>query len=241
MNDLNNKNSVIVDCRACDKTVYSLENMGFEVIPTVKIDNLYNAVATHADMQIHYMGKNGFVCASEAYDHYKSHIMSVPLIKGSKPIGSKYPDDVLYNAASFGDYVICNAACTAIEILETYKSMGKRILNVRQGYSKCSVCIADRNSIITSDKGIARIAEKNKIDVLLIDVGHIELTGMDYGFIGGATGLIKENVLAVNGDINTHPDSDRIKQFLKDRAVEIVCLKRGIMTDIGSILSKIDI
>lgn len=235
-------NIVIADCRADNRTIYSLENAGLQVIPTIRLDCLYDAIASHADIQIHYIGNNSFVCALEAYNHYKRLLPDgFALIKGSKSLDAKYPADIAYNAAALKDYVICNSAYTAIEILETYKSMGKDILNVKQGYSKCSVCMVNGSAIITADKRIAKTAKDHNIDVLEINSGYIKLRSMDYGFIGGATGLIKKNTLAVNGELNSHPQGKRIKDFCIKHNSEIVELKDGIMEDIGSIIANIDI
>ena len=235
-------NIAIVDCRADNKRIYSLESIGLQIIPTIKIDSLYDAIATHADIQIHYLGNNRFVCAPEAFEHYKKRLpCGFELIGGSEKLSAKYPYDIAYNAAVLRNYVICNSAYTATEILSEYKSMSKEILNVRQGYSKCSICVVNGSAIITSDKGIAAQASAHGIDVLEIKPQHIKLRNLDYGFIGGATGLIKENVLAVNGDINTHPDGNRIKQFCKEHGVELFTLKDGILEDIGTIISNFNI
>ena len=59
---------IIVDCRAVIK---ELQKTCSTVIPTVKLGCLYDTVASHADMQIHYLGDNRFVCAPETYSHYK--------------------------------------------------------------------------------------------------------------------------------------------------------------------------
>ena len=77
------------------------------------------------------------------------------------------------------------------------------------------------------------------IDVLKISHGHIELRNLDYGFIGGATGLIDNNTLAVNGDINSHPDSEQIKAFCNKYNVDIVPLKDSNIVDIGTIIVNI--
>ena len=117
--------------------------------------------------------------------------------------------------------------------------MNKNILNVRQGYSKCSTAIVTGNAVITADTGIYKTSVDNGIDALKITSGNIKLRGMEYGFIGGATGLIAENVLGVNGNIHTHIDSDEIKTFCSKRNVEIVPLKDGILEDIGTIITNI--
>lgn len=232
----------IVDCRADDTTVYNLEKTGLTVIPTKLLKNLYDGIASHADIQIHYLGNNRFVCAPETYSHYRNWLPDgFKLIKGSAKLKSTYPQDIAYNTASFGKFVICNTASTAIEILSEYKSMSRIILNVKQGYSKCSICIVNKNSIITSDDNIVKTAIKENINILKINAGHIKLRSMDYGFIGGATGLIENNILAVNGNINTHPDGDRIKEFCRNQNVELYELKDGMLEDIGSIVSNLHI
>lgn len=233
-------NVAIVDKRADEKTIYSLEKAGLYVIPTTVIKGLYDAVATHADMQIHYLGSNKFICAPETFLHYKKLLPDeFTLLTGSVQVGSEYPHDISYNAAVLNDFVICNAAYTAIEILSEYKCMNKNILNVRQGYSKCSTAIVTGNAVITADTGIYKTSVDNGIDALKITSGNIKLRGMEYGFIGGATGLIAENVLGVNGNIYTHIDSDNIKAFCNKHNVELVPLKDGILEDIGTIITNI--
>lgn len=71
------KKIAVIDCRADDKTVYTLEKLNIKVIPTLKIDNLYDSVATHADIQIHYIGNNCFISAPETYEHYKNICLKV--------------------------------------------------------------------------------------------------------------------------------------------------------------------
>ena len=231
----------VVDCRADNETVYALEKMGITVIPTVKVEGLYDAVATHADMQIHCLENGRFICAPEVFEHYKKQLPDdICIVKGKSAVGAKYPEDVLYNAAVLRDYVICNARYTESEILSQYSTLKKIIINVKQGYSKCNICIVNGHAVITSDKGIEKSLKNiGDIDVLTIDAGHIKLRGMPYGFIGGATGLIRKNILAVNGDLYTHPDGKIIEHFCKAHNVEITVLKSGILTDIGSVITNI--
>lgn len=233
-----NKRSVgvLTDFRVSEETVHELSLMGIKTFKTKRVKSLYESVCGHTDMQIHHLGKNRFVAASETYDYYNELFRDAIIIKGSKYLSDKYPDDILYNAAVFGNFVVCNAACTAIEILSEYRSMNKVILNVKQGYAKCSICIVNENAIITSDKGIYNEAKKNKIDVLRIDPGYIKLNGMSYGFIGGATGLIAPDILAVNGDIKTHQNCNDIIAFCKNYGISVVSLKNGEIEDIGSII-----
>lgn len=112
---------------------------------------------------------------------------------------------------------------------------------MRQGYSKCSTCVVSQNAIITADTGIYKAAESNGIEVLCINNDGIHLRSGRIGFIGGVSGLIDKGTLAFNGDINRHSDSNIIKDFCKNKNVEIVCLKDGELEDIGTITVNYDI
>lgn len=236
--NLPNKRSkgVIVDFRMSDESVLTLKSLGIEAIKSVKIDNVIDEVCGHCDVQIHHLGANRFICAPKAYEHYKAVLPNADVIKGSKCLTEKYPGDVWYNAAAFGDYLICNTACTALEILSEYRSLNRKILNVKQGYAKCSICVVSNRAIITSDKGIYKIANQNEIDALLIEPGFIELYGGMDGFIGGASGLIAPNTLAVNGNIKTHKNCEDIVAFCKNHSVDVVSLNNGNIVDIGSVI-----
>ena len=227
---------VIVDYRTDKEAIDTLVSMGIECILSCRVSSLYEAVCGHPDMMIHHLGGNRFITAPEAYEHFKAVIPDADIIKGSKPLKSAYPDDIRYNAASVGRYLFCNAPCTATEILTEYKTLKREILSVKQGYTKCSICVVSENAIITSDAGIYKKAVECKIDALKITEGYIELKGMSYGFIGGATGLIAPDTLAVNGNLKTHPDYNNIVDFCNNYNVNIISLKNGAIYDIGSIL-----
>ncbi len=235
--NLPNKRSkgVLADYRISEESESFLKSLNITVYKSAKLTSVGKAVCGHTDIQIHHLGKNRFVCAPECYNHYKSILPDADIIKGSKPLSEKYPADIPYNAATFGDFLICSAACTAIEILSEYLSLNRKILNVKQGYAKCSICPINSNAIITADKGIYKTATANGIDVLLIEPGCIELYGME-GFIGGASGLIAPDMLAVNGNIKTHKNCNEIISFCKKYGVEVVSLNQGKIVDIGSII-----
>lgn len=226
---------VIIDFRSDSETINSLNELGIDMIPTIPVQNIQNAVCGHADMMLHHIGENRFIAAPEAYAYYKSVLPDAEVIQGSKQLSPDYPNDIPYNCAVFGDYVICSIAYTASELLEEYKN--KTIINVKQGYAKCSTCIVSESAIITADKGIAAECRKHGIDVLKIVPGYIDLPGMNYGFIGGSTGLISNDVLAVNGELKTHPDGESIRDFCKSHGVNVYELKKGLIKDIGSIMA----
>jgi hypothetical protein len=109
------------------------------------------------------------------------------------------------------------------------------MVDVRQGYAKCSIVIVDEDSIITYDKGIERACSAAGMDVLLIRPGYIRLDGYDTGFIGGTSGRIGDTIFFY-GDPDTHPDGDAIRKFILSKGLKISSLKEGELTDIGSII-----
>lgn len=222
---------VIIDCRADRETIESLEKRGIEPILSYQSDNLHPAICSHPDMTIAHLDGNRFICAPDAYGYYKSVLQNAEIIKGAVDIKPEYPHDVAYNITLLGGFTFMNTATEQPKVFG-----GGEIINVRQGYTKCSICIVNENAIITADKGIYKAARGKNVDALLISAGHIDLPDMNYGFIGGAAGLIAPDTLAVNGDISAHPDCEAITRFCADRGVKITPLKSGVIRDIGSIL-----
>ncbi|MCD8390669.1 MAG: hypothetical protein LUD03_02370 [Firmicutes bacterium] len=227
---------VVADCRISPESVKKLNSLGIEVILSYKSENLLPPISAHPDMTILHLGGNRFVCSPDSYDYYKERLNGADVARGVCVLKKDYPNDVPYNITIFGEYVFLNASSNQTEIAKTYVSSSKKILNVKQGYTKCNICVVSRNALITSDTGIYKTAVDNKIDALLIESGYIELKGMDCGFIGGASGLIAPNMLAVNGDIKTHPDGCKMIEFCKKHGVDVISLKKGILEDIGTIL-----
>jgi len=120
--------------------------------------------------------------------------------------------------------------------MEKAKDMEMIFIDVKQGYSKCSICVVDENSVITADQGIAKKISKEKgPDCLLISPGHIILERHEYGFIGGSCGLIG-NEIVFNGDISLHPDFKRISNYIKSRGLSLKWFPGREPEDIGSLL-----
>ena len=69
-------------------------------------------------------------------------------------------------------------------------------------------------------------------DVLLIQPGHIDLPGYDYGFIGGAS-FVYENKVIFFGNIEGHPDYTEIRDFIDEAGYEMIYEKNTQLTDLG--------
>ena len=109
-------------------------------------------------------------------------------------------------------------------------------INVKQGYSKCSVLIVDENSIITEDLKIHEAALLRGIDSLLIQKGFVKLEGFDFGFIGGAGFKTSISRMAFTGTINNHPNKEKIINFLAKKNITVEFMSSENIFDVGSII-----
>ena len=215
----------------------NLERLDILPVKLRGLDIFATPVRNHPDMLCHHVGGSSWIFYKSVYENNKRAIdeLSLEIILADDPQSGKYPANIALNAACIGRYIICTEKYTE-SLIAANSQCKHKILNVKQGYAKCSVCIVDENSIITSDVSIYNICVKNAIDVLLIRPGYINLQGYDYGFIGGCAGLIDVKSLAFTGDIKQHPDYENIKNFCDDRAVEIISLSQKKLYDYGSLL-----
>lgn len=212
--------------------IQALADMGINSFKICKSSNLETFCADHADILTYHLGNGRFIVDETAVNAFENYS-----INDTVNVASPYPNDCLLNAADIGDYIICNRKITHESILKSAEKQNKRIINVNQGYAKCSVCIVKRNTVITDDASIYQ--ECNKIDgvsVLFVSKGSVVLHGQNYGFLGGASGLIGEDNLFFNGDLSYHKDVLAIKQFLSYHNVKYIDIKNKPLTDVGSII-----
>ncbi|WHH59297.1 DUF6873 family GME fold protein [Petroclostridium sp. X23] len=229
---------VIVDGRVSSSIISSLHELGIDTILTPALASLYPSVRCHPDMLIHPIGDDIVVAAPDVYDLFKPLLMplKIKLIRGKTYIKSNYPESIAYNVARINNVAFHNITYTDPVVRDYLEQKNVRMINVKQGYAKCSVCIVNEHAIITSDRGIANAADTYNLDVLLIRPGYILLPGLNYGFVGGATGLIARNQLAAAGSLNKHPDFTDIVDFCSKYNVEILSLGDEELIDIGSII-----
>ena len=111
------------------------------------------------------------------------------------------------------------------------------MININQGYSKCSLAIIDGISGITSDNFMYKRLINLGYNMLLIKPGFIKLENEKYGFIGGATGNLSAKEVVFSGSISHHPDYHKIVDFINFRNIKIEYLSNDYITDMGTIMS----
>ena len=227
---------VAVSCEA-HKLVSAIKSMGIHVIEVQRSSSVLDGLSSHADMHfLHLGGPELYISQDQAINQTKLTALGFDVHVLKAPLCKDYPLDVPLNAAVIGDNVFLNQKTICKEINFT----GKNIIDVKQGYSKCSICAVSSNAIITDDIGIHDSAIKVGFDSLLIEKGDIVLKGMNYGFIGGCCGLISKDTMLFNGDIKTHRNCDMIKGFLSNYGINPVSIGNYQLTDIGGILPLLE-
>ena len=213
----------------------AFDKLSIKVVQVAENSFLDTPVSCHADILANYVGKSIFLAdknQTELCKFIEDNSGKTIIIENIK---SPYPNDCLLNFADIGDYIICNKSILTKEIVSLLPN--KQIIDVKQGYSKCSVCICKHNTIITDDISVYNTVSKyDNINSLLVQKGSVSIDKYDYGFIGGCCGLVDKDVLLFNGDLSTHTDFDKIKNFLYDNGVNYIDIKGKPLTDIGSII-----
>ena len=197
----------------------TFDELSIKVVQVAENSLLDTPVSRHADILGNYVGKSTFLVdknQDELCNFIKNNNGKTVIIENIK---SPYPNDCLLNFADIGDYIICNKTILTENVVEFLPD--KKIIDVKQGYTKCSVCICKHNTIITDDISIYNaVSQYDDIKSLLVEKGSVNILKYDYGFIGGCCGLVDKNVLLFNGDITSHSDFDKIKNFLYDNGVK---------------------
>ena len=157
----------------------------------------------------------------------------INIILSEKNLTINYPEDIILNALNMKSFFLHTLAFTDKNLLNSIH--GKKLINIKQGYSKCSTAIVNDNAIITSDKGICSALLNEGLDVLLLPPGDILLPGLDYGFIGGCCGLLNQSQLMIYGNLDFYLYGNEVKKFLKKHGVEPIYLRNGKLIDRGGL------
>lgn len=229
--------SVIIDMSASTEIIDSLKRNNIQYFLSCKHPNLPEPIATHPDMQIHFIDNKTAVVAPEVYEYYNNILGSeVEIIKGDTELSGTYPCDCAYNVTRLGKFIIGNLSYMDTKIKRLYQDKGFEFIHINQGYSKCSICVLDDFSVITEDEGIRRTLNSHNINVLKINPGSVELDGFPYGFIGGATGFVDRKTLGFCGNPSTEIYFKEMEEYIKSKSVNIICLSSTKLKDYGSIL-----
>ncbi len=218
----------------------SLKGRGYELCLLPAFSKLSSPVASHVDMLMCFDGKQ-IITHSEYYKVSREifdSLYGIDVVLSDENISDEYPGDVLFNGFFVGDMCLVAKSNSISRII---KKKAKEIIGVKQGYASCSVCKVSDRAFITSDKGIADCLKERHYDVLMIEKGYIALPPYDYGFIGGASVVLDDEVCFF-GSIEEHPDYAEISRFIKKNGKKISSLSNEKLCDIGGgiVIKKAD-
>ena len=215
-----------------------LNDLGSEIFLLNDSKILPKAVCSHADMLICHLGHE-IILSKEVFFDGKSkdqlHSLGFKVFEASKKTKKDYPGDINLNVLYTGNVLCHNLNYTDPKITEILKERDIKNVNVKQGYTKCSVAVISHNALITDDARIYAALNEH-FDVLLIEKGDITLENYNYGFIGGCCGLIDRDKIAFTGRYDKLKNKKQIDLFLEKHNVTPVFLTSCDIFDIGSMI-----
>lgn len=216
---------------------HALREQNITVIPVGADLHLPEPTASHPDLNLcHLGGKRVAVFAHRTdllYALQQSGLEPYPV--NTTP-SSRYPGDVQMNLLVLGKYALGYAQAVPSKIKTALLEQSITLLNIKQGYTKCSICVVNNDSLITDDISIAKLCNRVGWNVLLVEKGDVMLSGYPYGFIGGCSGLLAPDRLAFAGELESHRNFKAIKKFCRERGVVCENLISGPLRDIGSMI-----
>lgn len=225
-----------------------IKSLGYEILEVSHNQDLYDEIAAHVD--ISYVQIKDKVITSP--DRFVELSKITECIVGKTDITREYPKDVPYNVCIMGKNAIHNFKWTDEVIKEILEKEEFNLIDVRQGYTKCSIAVIDENSCITSDMGIAKKLMDNGIDVLFVyepDIKLLKRTNPNetiqnrmffkysdmQGFIGGAMARIDDEIILF-GDVNKLLNKDKIISFIESKGLKFKWFEELDIIDYGSIV-----
>lgn len=225
-----------IDYRATEEELLNLQKLNINPILVPKTDLVYQAINGHVDIQLNIIDKNTVIVHKSISSDFLFTLSkyNIKYLLSESSLSSKYPSDIILNALIMNNYFIHNLKFTDKNLLSSQKS--KKLINVKQGYTKCSVLPLKEKVAITNDRGIYNALILEGFDMLLIPPGDILLPSLNYGFIGGVGGMISEDELALFGSLEYYKYGELIKDFLKKHKIKALPLKKGKLVDRGSLV-----
>ena len=226
-----------LDYRITKEELTNIYKLNIDPIIVPKCDYVYNAIDGHVDIQLNIIDKNSreiIVQNSISNDFIKKleeYKINFSFSKNS--LGLSYPNNIILNGLILDEYFVHNLKYTDENLLDNVKD--KKLINVKQGYTKCSVLPIGNKAIITSDKKIALSLKSEGFDTLILPSGDILLPDLNYGFIGGVGGMINSNTLALFGEISNYAFGNELYRFLYKYDIKPISLRKGKLIDRGSL------
>jgi len=227
------KNLILTDEKLPPEAKDSLAKHG-DIIEFSTSNITYDAISGHPDI-FFCKTNNKLIVAPNLPESYLMLLKekNFPFVIGSRNVESKYPSSARYNAVVTDNFLIHNLKITDSTILENTKELNQ--IHINQAYTRCNLLPLKNNSFITSDKGIYKTLNEEKLNIIYVSPDEILLEGFSNGFFGGACGVSKNKVFII-GSLKYLSDGNKVRDFLKNLNYEIIELYDGPLVDGGSLM-----
>lgn len=224
---------IFVDKRAPEQARQNLRKFGV-VVEFETRGITYEAISGHPDIFICQTAEK-LVVAPNLPEEFLAVLQNnqVEFTFGKNRVGEKYPETAFYNAVVTEKYLVHRPGITDPKILEL--NIDKRVIPVKQAYTRCNLLFLKEKTAITSDKSIEKQLNDLGLNVLYVDPKPIQLPGFKHGFFGGACGML-ENQIIILGNLSFHHQGNQIRKFVNDAGINIAELYDGPLYDGGAIL-----
>lgn len=242
---------VIIDNRMREIEKEKLIELGYNILEIPTNTKIYSEISSHTDIFCCKV-KDEFIVEKSVYDKVflkeskknkeKINNLASNIIIGNKLVENKYPNDILYNVCIIGNYAIHNFKYTDESILKLIDKYELKKINIKQGYSKCSIAVVDEKSAIVTDETIAKVLNENGIETLVIkNTEEIKLLDKNNtyskmnGFIGGCMSKLGDAIF-VSGDLRKLDNENKIRDFIYKINLKIVEFPGLDIIDYGGII-----
>ena len=225
----------IVDRRYFD-AISAFFGKGRIILPSFPCMALDKPVSCHPDMVLFSPEKGTLICANEVFADYQNLLSpyGVRLVQGKSRLRRDYPKDIAYNVLHTTVGAFAKFDSTDSQIMNFLEKHHVQKHNVNQGYARCST-VSFASAVITADAGIEKAGLAAGLSVLKVQPGFVLLPGYQYGFLGGASGIIDDDTIAFFGDLSSHPDGEAIRKFIHAKGYSLCEIAGQPLIDIGTI------
>lgn len=229
---------LVISGRYFDCFENKLKELGIRAFLLSDNRQLPKETAYHTDLSVFHAGGNLLYISPYYNDSPFSerlYVAGFEIRYFEKSLSEKYPEDAGGNVCYFGKCAVLNTRTADPGIKKHLDSCGAVQIDVKQGYTKCNICVVDEQSLITNDRIIYEKAKRAGMDVLLSDPTYIRLEGFPHGFIGGSAFKSAWDKLCFTGVLDCFPEIEkkRILDFLDRKGIEPVFLSELPLFDIG--------
>ncbi|WP_372767367.1 DUF6873 family GME fold protein [Lutibacter sp.] len=223
----------IIDQRSPEVVKNNLAKYVDDVFEFSSENITYNSISGHPDIFM-FQDSKKLIIAPNSPKNLMDFLnkKKVNYTLGIKDVGESLEESSIYNCYSTKDYFFCNHG-KPDKSIQNYCA-NKQLIHVPQSYVRCSMFSMNSQKFITSDLGIVKVLENNKMDYFYFDPKAINIVDHKYGFIGGTIGEMEDKLFFL-GNILKHKDGSRLRDYITANQKQVICLGNDYLYDGGGL------